>query len=122
VSFLGPFSGQVHQRVSQRVMVGVQARQRGNQYHVPNNQQFSSPTDNLYLRLHEFRLGGEVGIRLNKSVALLGEAGVATARTLSYADGKTRLSSLHVGAEPYVSLSLRYSFSKRERWEDFGKW
>ena len=122
VSFLGPFEGQVHQRVSQRLMVGVQVRQRGNQYHVPNNEQFSSPTDNLYLRLHEFRLGGQVGIRLNRSVALLGEAGVATARTLSYADGKTRLSSLHVGAEPYVSISLRYSFSKEERWEDFGKW
>jgi hypothetical protein len=87
-----------------------------------DNEQFSSPTDNLYLRLHEFQIGGQMGIRLNRSVALLGEAGVATSRTLSYADGKTKLSSLHVGAEPYASISLRFSFSKQERWEDFGKW
>lgn len=58
---------------------------------------------------------------MNRSVGLLGEAGVATARTLTYADGKTRLSSLNVGAQPYVSISLRYSFSKKEHWEDFGE-
>lgn len=103
-------------------MIGVQARQRGNQYHVPNNEQFSSPTDNLYLRLHEFRFGGQVGFRLTRSVGLLGEAGVATARTLSYADGKTRLSSFHLGAEPYVSISLRFGLSKHGHWEDFGMW
>jgi hypothetical protein len=58
---------------------------------------------------------------LNPSVALLGEAGVATARTLTFADGKTRLSSLQAGVEPYVSISLRYSFSKHAHWEDFGR-
>jgi hypothetical protein len=67
------------------------------------------------------RSGGEVGVRLNRSVGLLGEGGVATARTLTYADGKTRLSSLNVGAQPYVSISLWYSFSKKEHWENFGE-
>jgi hypothetical protein len=121
VSVLGPFAGHVHQRVNQRLMVGAQAGLRGNQYHIQNNEQFSSPTNNLYLRLKELRLGGQVGIRLNRSVALLGEAGVATARTLTFADGKTRLSSLDAGAKPYVSISLRYSFSKQEHWEEFGR-
>jgi opacity protein-like surface antigen len=121
VSVVGPFSGHVQQRISQRLMVGAQAGVSGNQYHIANNEQFSSPTDNLYLRLKEVRFGGQVGVRLNRSVSLLGDAGVATARTLTYADGKTRLSSLDVGAEPYVSISLRYSFSKQARWEDFGE-
>jgi hypothetical protein len=121
VSVLGPFSGHVHQRVSEQLMLGAQAGLHGNQYHVPNNEQFSSPTNNLYLRAKEVRFGGQVGVRLNRSVALLGEAGIATARTLSYADGKTRLFSLNVGAQPYVSISLRYSFSKKEHWEDFGE-
>ena len=121
VSVLGPFAGQVHQRVSPRLMVGAQASLRGNQYHISNNEQFSFPTNNLYLRLKELRLGGQVGIRLNRSVALLGEAGVASARTLTFADDKTRLSSLDVGASPYVSISLRYSFSRQERWEELGK-
>jgi hypothetical protein len=121
VSVIGPFSGHVQQRVSQRLMVGAQAGLRGNQYHVANNEQFSSPTDTLYLRLKELRFGGQVGVRLNRSVALLGDAGVATARTLTYADGKTRLSTLDVGAQPYVSISLRYSFSKQGHWEDFGE-
>jgi hypothetical protein len=122
VSVVGPFAGHVHQRINQRLMVGAQAGLRGNQYHIPNNEQFSSPTNNLYLRLKELRLGGQVGVRLNRSVGLLGEAGVATSRTLSYADGKTRLSSLDVRAQPYVSISLRYSFSKHGHWEDFGRW
>ena len=122
VSVLGPFAGHVHQRVSQRLMIGAQAGLRGNQYHIANNEQFSSPANNLYLRLKELRLGGQVGVRLNRSVALLGEAGVATARTLTYADGKTKLFSPDVGAKPYVSISLRYSFSKQGHWEDFGRW
>jgi hypothetical protein len=70
------------------------------------------------LRLKEVRLGGQMGVRLNRSVTLLGEAGVATARTLEFADGKTTPSSLNIGAKPYVSISLRYSFSKRGHWED----
>jgi hypothetical protein len=62
-----------------------------------------------------------MGVRLNPSVALLGEAGVVTVRTLTFADGKTTLSSLNIGAKPYVSISLRYSFSKKGHWEDFGR-
>ena len=122
MSILGPFAGHLHQRVGQRLMVGAQAGLCGNQYQVANNERFSSATNNLYLRLRELRLGGQVGIRLSQSVALLGEAGVATARTLTFADGKTKLASLDVGAKPYVSINLRYSFSKRGPWEDFGRW
>jgi hypothetical protein len=122
VSILGPFAGHVQQRVGQRLMVGAQGGLRGNQYHIANNEQFSSATNNLYLRLKEVRLGGQMGVRLNRSVALLSEAGVATARTLTFADGKTTLSSLNIGAKPYVSISLRYSFSKQGHWEDFGRW
>ena len=36
--------------------------------------------------------------------------------------GKLLLSSLHVGAEPFVSIGLRYSLSKQGHWEDFGRW
>lgn len=122
VSILGPFSGQVHQRLGQRLMVGVQAGLSGNQYHIANNEEFSSPTNNLYLRLREVRIGGQVGVRLNESLALLGEAGAATDRKLTFADGNTALSSLDVSAKPYVSISLRCSFSKQRHWEDFGKW
>jgi uncharacterized protein DUF6268 len=122
VSVIAPFSGHVRQRVGQRFMLGLQGGLRGNQYHVANNEQFSSPTNNLYLRFHEVAVGGQVGVRLNRSVALLGDVGVATARSLSYADGKTKLSTLDVGAQPYVSVSLRYSFSKKGHWEDFGRW
>jgi opacity protein-like surface antigen len=122
VSILGPFSGQVHQRLGQRLMVGVEAGLSGNQFHIANNQEFSSPTNNLYMRLREVRAGGRVGVRLNQSLALLGEAGVAADRKLTFADGNTALSSLDVPAKPYVSISLRYSFSKKRHWEDFGKW
>lgn len=122
VSILGPFSARVQQRVGHRLMVGAQGGFHGNQYHIANNEQFNSPTNDLYLRLKELRLGGQMGVRLNRSVALLGEAGVATSRTLTFADGKTTLSSLNAGAEPYVSISLRYSFSKKGHWEDFGRW
>jgi hypothetical protein len=118
VSIMAPFTGHVHQSVGERLMVGAQAGLRGNQYHIANNEQFSSPTNNLYLRLKEVRLGGQMGARLNRSVTLLGEAGVATARTLEFADGKTTLSSLNIGAKPYLSIGLRYSFSKRGHWED----
>lgn len=59
-----------------------------------------------------------MGVRLNRSLTLLGEAGVATARTLEFAGGKTTLSSMNIGAKPYVSISLRYSFSKQRHWED----
>jgi hypothetical protein len=122
VSILGPFAGHVHQSVGQRLMVGAQGGLRGNQYHIANNEQFSSATNNLYLRDKELRLGGQMGVRLNPSVALLGEAGIATLRKLTFADGKTTLSSLNIGAKPYVSISLRYSFSKKEHWEDSGKY
>jgi hypothetical protein len=122
VSILGPFSGQVHQRLGQRLMVGVQAGLSGNQYHIANNEEFSSATNNLYLRVREVRIGGRVGVRLNQSLALLGEAGVVADRKLTFADGSTALSSLDVPAKPYVSISLRYSFSKKRQWEDFGKW
>jgi hypothetical protein len=42
VSILGPFRGHVQQRVGQRLMVGAQGGLRGNQYHIANNDQFSS--------------------------------------------------------------------------------
>jgi hypothetical protein len=122
VSIVGPFSGRVQQRVGPRLMIGAQGGMRGSQYHIANNEQFSSATNNLYLRFKEVRLGGQVGFRLNRSVGLLGEAGVATSRTLTFADGRTALSSLNTGAAPYVSISLRYSFSKKGHWEDFGRW
>jgi len=94
----------------------------GYQYHIANNEEFSSPTNNLYLRVREVRIGGRVGVRLNQSLALLGEAGVVADRKLTFADRSTALSSLDVPAKPYVSISLRYSFSKKRHWEDFGKW
>jgi hypothetical protein len=122
VSVLGPFHGRVHRRLNDRLIVAAQAGLRGNQYHIANNEQFASSTNSLYVRFHEVRLGGELGIRLNGPVALLGEAGVATARTLTYADGRTALFSQDVGATPYVSIRLRYVFAKQGRWEDFGKW
>jgi hypothetical protein len=122
VSVLGPFTGHVHQRVSRRLMAGAQGGLHGNQHHIANSERFSSPMNNLYLRFHEVRLGGQVGFRLSRHVALLGEAGVAMARTLTYEDGKARLASLDVGAEPYASIALRYSFSKQGHWEDFGRW
>jgi hypothetical protein len=122
VSVLGPFAGHLHQRVGRRLIVGAQAGLRGNQYHIAANEQFSSATNSLYLRVREVRLGGEAGVILNRSVALLGEAGVATARNLTFADGKTKLSSFSVGAQPYVSITLRYSFSRQGPWEDLGRW
>ena len=118
VSILAPFSGHVHQSVGERLMFGAEARLRGNQYHIANNEQFSSSTNNLYLRLKEVWVGGQIGVRLNRSLTLLGGAGIATARTLEFADGKITLSSLNIGAKPYVSISVRYSFSKHGHWED----
>lgn len=120
VSVMGPLSGHVRQRLTPWLMVGAQGGLHGNQYHIPNNAQFSSPTNDLYLQYREVRAGGQMGFRLNRSLALFGEGGMAAARTLTYADGKTKLSSLAVGAQPYVTISLRYFFSKRSRWDDFG--
>jgi hypothetical protein len=119
VSILGPFRGLVQQRVGQRLMIGVQGGLHGNQYHIGNNEQLTSATDNLYLRLKEVRVGGQIGVRLNPSITVLGEVRATMARPLTFADGKTTLSSLNIGAKPYLSISLRYSFSKKGHWEDF---
>jgi Domain of unknown function (DUF6268) len=119
INVLGPISGRVHHRVGQRLVIGAQAGLRGGQYRVANNQQFSSASDNLLLRVREIRLGGEVGLILGRSLVLSGEAGIATARQVKLADGNTELFSSAVGPRPWASITLRVPFSKRPRWEGF---
>ena len=103
-----------------RLVIGALAGLHGNQYRVANNQQFSSATDSLYLRVREVRLGGAVGLILGGSLVLSGEGGFATARQLKFAGGTTELFSSAVGSGPWASINLRVSFSTRPRWAEFG--
>lgn len=118
VSVIGPVSGRVIHRAGQRLVLSAQASLRGNQYHSVAN------GSDAYLRVRELRLGGEVGVLLGRSMALFGEAGVATARRLTMALGATELWSDSAGTQPYVSIGLRVSFGTRARWdglEGFGR-
>jgi hypothetical protein len=120
IHVVAPISARVQHRLGSRLVIGAQAHMQGNQYRVANNDQVSSPTGDLRLRVRELRVGGEVGVMLGRSLVLAAEAGIATARRLTFADGKTELQALDVGKKPYVSINLRYSFSTRRPWEGFG--
>lgn len=117
ITAIGPLVGRVHQQIGSHLMVGAQVGLRGNQYRIGSNARFSSPTDELHLRVREVRIGGEAGLVVGRSLALFGEAGVATARTVMFADGKTELFSATAATQPYFTVSLRVSFKKTGRWD-----
>ena len=117
VTAIAPLIGRVHQQIGSHLMVGLQAGLRGNQYRIADNARFSSPTGELHLGVREIRVGGEAGVVVGRVLALVAEAGVATARKVMFADGKTQLFSASAATAPYLSISVRVSFRKTGGWD-----
>jgi hypothetical protein len=122
IHVLGPLSAGVQHRMGSRLVVGGRAEMRGNQYLIASTDQYQSATGELSLRIRELHIAGEMRLLVGSSLSVAAQAGLAAARRLTLADGKDELFSSKVGPKPFATIGLRYTFSKRPRWDGLGVW
>lgn len=108
-----PFSVRVSQRFNPKLRLNYLLYAAGQRYRFANDGTFPGQNDVVYQRMRESHLGAEIDYRPSPDWAILGQAGVAGGRRLSFSDlGEDDFFQSRINPAPYVKVGVRYVFGK----------
>ncbi|HUD72611.1 MAG TPA: DUF6268 family outer membrane beta-barrel protein [Dongiaceae bacterium] len=108
-----PFSVRVSQHVSEKVRFNYLLYAAGQRYRFANDGTFPGQDEVVFQRMRETHLGAEIEYRPSHDWAILGQAGIAGGRRLSFADqGEEDFFDSKIDPAPYVKVGVRCLFGK----------
>jgi hypothetical protein len=108
-----PFSWRFTQKLNDKFRMNYLLNAAGQQYRFANDGNFPGEDSTVYESMKESHIGAEIEYRPSHDVALLGQAGFAIARRLSFADaGEDHFAVSDINAAPYIKLTARFAIGK----------
>ena len=108
-----PFYIRVSQKFRPNLQMNYLLYHAGQRYRFANDGLFPGQDPVVYERVGESHLGAEIEYRPTPDLALLGQAGIANRRRLSFANlDEEDFVDDTIDPAPYVKLTLRYAFGK----------
>ena len=108
-----PFSWRFSQKLNDKFRMNYLLYAAGQQYRFANDGNFAVSDSSVYESMKESHAGAEVEYRPSRDVVLLGQAGFAIARRLSFAEaGEDHFATTDINAAPYIKLSARFAIGK----------
>lgn len=108
-----PFSVRASQRFSDKTRMNYLLYAAGQRYRFANDGTFPGQDAVVFQRMRETHLGAEIEYRPSRDWALMGQAGVAGGRRLSFANlDEDDFFQSKIDPAPYVRVGVRYLFGK----------
>jgi hypothetical protein len=108
-----PFSWRFSQKLNDRFRMNYLLYAAGQQYRFANDGNFPGQDSTVYEHMKESHAGAEIEYHPSHDVVLLGQAGFAIARSVSFANaGEDHFASSDINAAPYIKLSARFAIGK----------
>jgi Domain of unknown function (DUF6268) len=108
-----PFSWRFTQKLNDKFRMNYLLNAAGQQYRFANDGNFPGQDSTVYESFKESHAGAEIEYHPTHDVALLGQAGFAVARRLSFANaGEDHFAVSDINAAPYIKLTARFALGK----------
>ena len=108
-----PFSWRFSQKLNDKFRMNYLLTAAGQQYRFANDGNFPGQDTTVYESMKESHVGAEIEYHPSHDVTLLGQAGFAVARRLSFANaGEDHFATSDINAAPYVKLTARFAIGK----------